>query len=188
MCERHWQTPASTASARANALPRPRLGRIDEQSLGNKRFRLPNVDWMLMTASAHRITITHSREVVGSLSHCRFSPFLTDPPVTNVTVPARAGLKVARASGSARALPPSCPCEVPHRLRLGSARRARSMRPAGSGSGLFRAAPDDTRATGGSAGGTNLRQLVDRPLSLALRIVPRLCVNPASALPNLEAR
>jgi hypothetical protein len=41
----------------ANALPHPRLGRIDEQSLGDKRFRLPNVDWTSMTASAHRITV-----------------------------------------------------------------------------------------------------------------------------------
>ena len=41
----------------ANALPHPRLGRIDEQSLGNKRFRLPNLDWMSITVSAHRITI-----------------------------------------------------------------------------------------------------------------------------------
>ena len=41
----------------ANALPHPRLGRIDEQSLGDKRFRLPNLDWMSITVSAHRITI-----------------------------------------------------------------------------------------------------------------------------------
>jgi hypothetical protein len=75
------------ARARNCASYFPRIGRIDEQAQGNKCFPSAGVDWMPVTARAHRIVVAPLRRKAPAVqSRCRFSPLLTGPPVTNVEV------------------------------------------------------------------------------------------------------